>query len=50
MEVRCKNMPDRKNDGCLRAELAKLANAVSQTRFELLHQIHLESIKNIDGS
>lgn len=43
MEGRCKNVPDRKNNEYSRAEFAKLANAVSQTSIELMHQIHLKS-------
>lgn len=45
-----KNMSDGKNNEYPKAEFAKLANAVSQTSIELLHQIHLESFENIVGS
>lgn len=43
-------MSDGKNNEYPKAEFAKLANAVSQTSIELLHQIHLESFENIVGS
>lgn len=50
MEFRSKIMPDGKNNEYPRAEFAKLANVISQTSIELLHQFYLESSENIIGA